>query len=190
MTGPVRPEMNSMTQPRKGFREGLVIVHTGDGKGKTTAALGLAMRAIGRGMRVCMIQFIKSDEGTGEAVVARRYLPQLTLKTMGCGFVFDEWTPEDIAAAREAWQAACKAVQSDDYDMVILDEVTYVLSACAVTVEELQNLLSRRPKNMTLVFTGRDASEELIEAADLVTVMQCAKHPFEGGVKAQKGIEY
>lgn len=168
---------------------GLVIVHTGDGKGKTTAALGLALRAIGHGMRVRMIQFVKAQE-SGEHLVADRLAPELRIDALGTGFVVGEWQPEDIAAAREAWDAACEAIGSARWDIVILDEFTYLLNAGVVTLDELDKTLSQRPGHVTVIITGRDAPAALMLEADLVTDMMSIKHPFSRGIKAQRGIEY
>lgn len=179
-----------MTEAKHSRRRGLLIVNTGDGKGKTTAALGLAMRALGHGLRVVMIQFLKANERTGECMLAERLGPQFTLKTMGAGFVIGEWSEEDIAAAREAWEAAKEAIASGDCDMVILDEITYCLREDVIPVEEVLEALVARPEELHVVLTGRKAPAELIEAADLVTDMQCVKHPYEAGTGAQKGIEF
>ncbi len=181
--------MRTVKEDHAGYRQGLVIVNTGDGKGKTTAALGLAMRAIGHGMRARFIQFIKSAE-TGEHLMARELGDALTIDAMGSGFVIGEWQPEDIAAAREAWQAACDTVDAGDCELLVLDEITYVVNAGVVSEEEVTDLLSRKPDSMTIVLTGREASDGLIAAADLVTEMRCVKHPYERGVKAQKGMEF
>jgi cob(I)alamin adenosyltransferase len=169
---------------------GLIILHTGDGKGKTTAALGLALRAVGHGQPVLMIQFVKAEQPTGEALAALRLGPEFSLRTLGRGFVFDEWTPEDIAAAREAWEAAREAVASGAWRMVILDELTYCLREDVVPAGEVVAALAARPAGMHVVITGRDAPALLVEAADLVTEMCAVKHPFEAGVRAQKGVEY
>lgn len=168
---------------------GLVIVHTGDGKGKTTAALGLALRAVGHGMRVRMVQFLKAQDA-GEHKVAPRLAPELQIDTLGTGFVVGEWQPADIAAAREAWDVARQAIASGQWDMVILDEITYALNADAVTQDELQTALSERPEQVTVVITGRDAPAALMLEADLVTEMVSVKHPFSRGIKAQRGIEF
>jgi cob(I)alamin adenosyltransferase len=169
---------------------GLLILHTGDGKGKTTAALGLALRAVGHGLRVLMIQFVKSDQATGEAAAALRLAPEFELRPMGCGFVFDEWTPEDIAAAREAWAAACAALTSGQWQMVILDELTYCLREDVLPPGEVLAALADRPAGVHVVITGRGAPEALVAAADLVTEMRPVKHPWDAGIPGQRGIEF
>lgn len=174
----------------QGFKRGLVIVHTGDGKGKTTAALGLAFRAAGHGLRTVMIQFMKSDTRTGEHAMAVRLGDLIDLRAMGTGFVIGEWSEEDIAAAREAWHAASEAITQAAAPLVVLDEITYPLNAGVICEDEVIAALHSRPEHVTVVLTGRGASEGLIAAADLATYMECVKHPYEQGIKAQEGIEY
>ena len=168
---------------------GLLIVHTGDGKGKTTAALGLALRAVGHGLRVLMVQFIKADEETGEVKAAQRLAPDLTIAVMGRGLVFDEWTEEDRQAAREAWEFGRDAIASGDYDVVILDEINNVLADTIIQPEVVIEAVAQRPSAVHVVLTGRGAPPEIIKAADLVTEMLAIKHPFEKGIQARKGIE-
>lgn len=175
----------------KGKRKGLVIVHTGKGKGKTTSALGMAMRAAGHGMHALMIQFIKGKWRTGELRAAEKLAPYFELRPVGKGFV---WKPdtfeEDVQAAREAWSEARQAVLSGEYDMVILDEINCVVDCKLLPMEEVLSLIREKPADMHLVLTGRNAYPQVIEAADLVTEMIEVKHPFQGGVKAQRGIEF
>ncbi len=185
-TEPRRPAAD-LGEPRG---RGLVIVYTGTGKGKTTAALGLAMRALGQGLRVLMVQFIKSHRDTGESVLARRLAPGLVLQTMGAGFVTGEWSAQDLAAARAAWGAASEAVNRGAHDMVILDEVSYCIRDDVIPLAEVLGLLGDRPPALHLVLTGRGFPAAVIAAADLVTEMQCIKHPYEAGVRAQPGIEF
>ena len=170
-------------------RRGLVIVYTGDGKGKTTAALGLALRAIGHGQRVVVIQFLKRRRG-GEHSAAERLAPELEIRPLGAGFVRGEWTAEDRRAAREAWAAAEKALLGGQHDLVILDEITYAIRPDVIPADEVLELLRRRPGRVHVVLTGREAPQALIDEADLVTEMQCLKHPYEEGIKAQAGIEF
>ena len=177
-------------QQTHGEARGLVILHTGEGKGKTTAALGLALRAVGRGLKVEMIQFLKSGRRSGEHEVAERLAPEFSLRAMGVGFVIGEWSGEDVAAAREAWAAACGVVMGGEADMVIMDEITFCIRDDVVPVQEVLALLDERPAAVHVVLTGRDAPPELVERADLVTEMTCVKHPFDCGVKAQQGIEF
>ena len=172
---------------------GLLMVHTGNGKGKTTCALGLMMRAAGRGMKCCMIQFMKSrNDSYGEHESAERL--GIEVHTMGDGFTWDTKNPEqDIKTARQTWQLCIEKLRSGDYDMLVFDELVYVLSYNWLPVEEvLQEIKSARASQPALhiVVTGRDAPAELIEAADLVTEMKEIKHPFNAGIRAQQGIEF
>jgi cob(I)alamin adenosyltransferase len=173
-------------------RHGLVIVHTGNGKGKTTAALGLALRAVGQGLKVSMIQFIKGSWKYGE-LRAPEFLPGFEIHPMGRGFVdlgSKQPHPEDVALARETFDAAREKVLSGAYDMVILDEANYAVAYGLLDVESVLGLIREKPPQVHLVLTGRDARPEVIEAADLVTEMREVKHAFRKGVKAQKGIEF
>jgi len=170
--------------------QGLLIVYTGDGKGKTTAALGLVLRAWGHGMRVCVVQFIKSARGRWGEVKAARKLG-ITWHTMGTGFV---WEPGEDDQARqravETWELAKRVITEDDCELVILDEFTYPLQYGWIdTGEVVEWLQQERPSRLHVVITGRGATEGLIEAADLVTEMTSVKHPFDRGIPAQKGIE-
>ncbi len=173
------------------MKKGLLLVNTGNGKGKTTAALGLAMRALGHGLKVCVIQFIKGSWKYGELSAAKRFEGLLDFHVMGKGFT---WESENLDAdkqiAQEAWQFAKQTLNSDDYALVILDELTYLMKYGFVEETDIiAGLVNKRP-NLHVVVTGRDASSALIDAADLVTEMVAVKHPFKQGVKAQKGIEF
>ena len=173
-------------------RRGLVIVHTGEGKGKTTAALGLALRAVGQGLRVSMVQFIKGSWKYGE-LKAPEFLPGFEIQPMGRGFVGlggEAPHPEDVALAAETFRVAREKVLSGDYDMVILDEVNYAVHYGLVAVEDVLALLRDKPPAVHVVLTGRGARPEVVEAADLVTEMREVKHPYRAGVKAQKGVEF
>ncbi|MEW6172519.1 MAG: cob(I)yrinic acid a,c-diamide adenosyltransferase [Bacillota bacterium] len=174
------------------MRRGLVMILTGDGKGKTTAALGMALRAWGHGMRVLIVQFIKSDRVmTGERLAAGRLDDGFSIETTGQGFVFDECDfSRHREAAQRAYSAAREALIEAKYDMVILDEVTWALKYGLVTEEQVLSLLESRPPEVHLVLTGRDAPRVLIERADTVTEMHDVKHHYRTGVGAQKGIEY
>jgi len=172
---------------------GLLIVHTGNGKGKTTAALGLLMRAAGRGLKCCMIQFMKSrSDRYGEHVAAEKL--GIEVHTMGDGFTWDTKNPEqDRQTARDTWKLCVEKLRSADYQMIVMDELVYVLSYQMLPVEEvLEELRQIREAQPTLhiVVTGRDAPAPLIEAADLVTEMREIKHPFTAGIRAQQGIEF
>jgi cob(I)alamin adenosyltransferase len=172
-------------------RKGLLIVNTGNGKGKTTAALGLAFRALGHGLRVCMIQFIKGPWDYGEIKAARRFEGCFEIHTLGGGFTWDSKNlEEDTRIAREAWEFAKQVIGEARHNLVILDELTYLVEYNMIEEAEVIEVLKARPQAMHVVVTGRNASEGLIEAADLVTEMQSVKHPFDEGVKAQRGIEY
>jgi cob(I)alamin adenosyltransferase len=171
--------------------KGLLIVHTGAGKGKTTAALGLAFRALGQGMKVGVVQFIKGAIPTGEAALAARLGPSLQMHTMGDGFTWNTQDCEkDTASARKAWQQAVALLRDELFDVVILDELNVVLKHGYLPTEEVVEELRRRRPMLHVVVTGRNAPEELIDLADLVTEMKLIKHPYRAGVKAQKGVEY
>jgi cob(I)alamin adenosyltransferase len=171
--------------------KGLLIVHTGAGKGKTTAALGMAFRALGQGMRVGIVQFIKGAIPTGEAALATRLAPALEMHTMGDGFTWNtQDRTADMASARKAWDRALALMRDPAFNMVILDELNVVLKHDYLPlVEVLAELQERRPM-LHVVVTGRNAADELIELADLVTEMKLVKHPYRAGIKAQKGVEF
>ena len=180
----------------KTIEKGLLIVHTGKGKGKSTAAFGLAMRAIGNGMRVGIVQFVKGKWQTGERAVLERFPDQVTIRTMGEGFTWEtQDRARDIRAARAAWAVAGEMIAASAspepaWDMVILDELNIVLRYDYLPLDEVVATLAARPPGLHVVATGRNARDALIEAADLVTEMTMVKHPFRSGVKAQKGIEF
>lgn len=172
-------------------RKGLVLLNTGNGKGKSTAAFGQAMRAAGNGFKVCVIQFIKGNAQTGEAKAFARFSDNVEFHVKGSGFT---WAIEDkseaVRAAREAFDFAKEKIRSDLYDMVVLDELTYLVTYEMVSEDEVIELVNNRPERLHLVITGRNASKKLIDAADLVTEMVEVKHPYQKGVKAQRGIEF
>jgi cob(I)alamin adenosyltransferase len=171
--------------------KGLIIVNTGAGKGKTSAALGLAFRALGQGMKVGIIQFIKGAIPTGEAALASRLGPDLVMRTMGDGFTWNTQDREkDTASARAAWDTALSLLHDESFDMVILDELNVVLKHSYLPWEEVQAELRDKRPMLHVVITGRNARDELIEMADLVTEMKLIKHPYRSGIKAQKGVEY
>jgi cob(I)alamin adenosyltransferase len=175
----------------KTVEKGLLIVHTGKGKGKSTAAFGLVFRALGNGMKVGIVQFVKGRWQTGERVALEKFGEQVTLHTMGEGFTWEtQDRARDIAAARTAWDKARALVMDSEHDLVVLDELNIVLRYDYLETAEVVAALANRLPMKHVVVTGRNAREELIEAADLVTEMEQVKHPFRSGVKAQKGIEF
>ena len=175
----------------KTIEKGLVIVHTGKGKGKSTAAFGMVMRAIGHGMNVGVVQFIKGRIETGEAAVLARFPDQVTVKRMGEGFTWETQDRQrDIAAARAAWEAAKAMIASGEHKLVLLDELNIVLRYDYLDVTEVLEALASKPDDVHVIITGRNAKDELIEVADLVTEMTMIKHPFRSGVKPQAGIEF
>ncbi|MDZ7283451.1 cob(I)yrinic acid a,c-diamide adenosyltransferase [Sphingomonas sanguinis] len=171
--------------------KGLIIVHTGKGKGKTTAALGMVIRAVGHGMRVGMVQFVKGAMTTGEAAVLARF-PEVDFHAMGEGFTWNtQDRSRDIATARGAWEEVKRMIADPSYDLIVADELNIVLRYDYLPVDEVLEVLSTKGAMTHVVITGRNAPDALIEAADLVTDMTQVKHPFrEQGVKAQKGVEF
>jgi cob(I)alamin adenosyltransferase len=175
----------------KTLEKGLLIVHTGKGKGKSTAALGMVMRAIGHGFKVGIIQFVKGKWETGERVVLERFADQVTINTMGEGFTWETQSRErDIAAARAAWNQAVTLIRDPAIKMVLLDELNIVLRYDYLPLEEVLTVLRDKPEDKHVIVTGRNAKDELLEIADLVTEMTMVKHPFREGVKAQAGVEF
>jgi cob(I)alamin adenosyltransferase len=171
--------------------KGLLIVFTGEGKGKTTAALGMAMRAAGHGLRVCFVQFIKGSWRYGEIEAVKRFEGLIDLHVMGKGFTWkSEDKEEDARLAREGWAFACAAIDSGVYHTVVLDEFTYLLHYRMLELEPCLETLARRNPAQHVAITGRYAPEPLLAAADLVTEMRMIKHPLKSGIKAQKGIEF
>lgn len=175
----------------KTIEKGLTIVHTGKGKGKSTAAFGLVFRALGNGMKVGVVQFVKGKWGTGERNVLDKFPEQVTLATMGEGFTWEtQDRARDIAAAQAAWEKAKAMILDDEHQMVLCDELNIVLRYDYLPLEEIIDVLKAKPEMKHVIITGRNAKDELIEFADLVTEMEMIKHPFRSGVKAQVGIEY
>ena len=167
------------------------MVHTGDGKGKTTAALGLALRAVGTGLKVIMIQFMKGTWKYGELEAAKRLSPDFTLLQMGEGFTWEtKDRKKDIDLSKKTWEFCKETIQSKKYDLVILDEINYVLGYGFLDAKEVIDFLKQKPKELHMVLTGRNAPKELIDVADLVTEMKEIKHPFQKGIIAQRGIEF
>jgi cob(I)alamin adenosyltransferase len=170
---------------------GLLIVHTGTGKGKSTAAFGMVMRCIGHGMRVGIVQFVKGVWGTGERVVLERFPELVTCRAMGEGFTWETRDrARDIAAARAAWETAKTMIADPAYSLVLLDELNIVLRYDYLPLAGVIETLKGKRRDLHVVVTGRNAKPELVDIADLVTEMTLVKHPFRGGVKAQKGIEF
>ena len=175
----------------KTVEKGLLIVHTGKGKGKSTAAFGMVFRALGNGMKVAVVQFVKGKWTTGERAVLDKLGDQVTLATMGEGFTWETQDRQrDIAAARSAWEKAKAFIADEDHDMVLLDELNIVLRYDYLPLDEVVATLTAKPEMKHVIVTGRNAKDALIDAADLVTEMTMVKHPFRSGVKAQVGIEF
>jgi cob(I)alamin adenosyltransferase len=175
-------------------KDGLIIVYTGGGKGKTTAALGMALRAVGYNHKICLIQFIKGSWPYGEMVSLKRLEPELELIIAGKGFVgiIDDKSPreEHIKIAKQALQISKEKIQSGNYNIVILDEVNYAVNLGLIDVKDVLELIKSKPENLNLVLTGNHARQEIIDLADLVTEMKEIKHPYKSGIKAKKGIDF
>ena len=172
-------------------KKGLIIVNTGDGKGKTTAALGTAFRALGYDYKVCMIQFIKGSWNYGELDAAKKFSDNFELIPMGEGFTWNTKDKErDTMVAQRTWELCKEKILSGKYKIVVLDEINIALRYNYLDVHDVMNFLKKKPQDLHIILTGRNAPPEIIEIADLVTEMKEIKHPFKSGVKAQKGIEY
>ena len=175
----------------KTIEKGLVIVHTGKGKGKSTAGFGLVFRALGNGMKVAVVQFVKGKWETGERKVLEKFPDQVTMTAMGDGFTWETQDRQrDIAAAEAAWERAKALIMDDEHKLVLLDELNIVLRYDYLDLAEVIEFLKGKPEMKHVVITGRNAKDELIDFADLVTEMEMIKHPFRSGVKAQLGIEF
>lgn len=183
----VRQEMMATKTGEKG----LLIVHTGAGKGKSTAAFGMAVRAMGHGMKVGVVQFIKGAMTTGEKAIFDRFPDLIDFRPMGEGFTWDtQDRARDVAVTRTAWDEVRRMVGDPSYGLVIADELNIVLRYDYLPLDEVLSVAAARPPMKHLVVTGRNAPQALIDAADLVTEMTQVKHPFRGGIKAQAGIEF
>jgi cob(I)alamin adenosyltransferase len=170
---------------------GLLIVHTGTGKGKSTAAFGIVLRCLGHGMRVGIVQFVKGVWNTGERTALEHFGDLVTCRAMGEGFTWDtQDRARDIAAGRRAWETAQAMIADPSYRLVLLDELNIVLRYDYLAIDEVVTVLKQKPRDLHIIVTGRNAKPGLIEAADLVTEMTLVKHPFRAGVKAQQGIEF
>lgn len=178
-------------QARKTIERGLLIVHTGNGKGKSSSAFGMAIRSIGWGMKVGIVQYVKGSWDTGEKAFFAANPDLLTFEVMGNGFTWDtQDRARDIAAARAAWEKSKAMILDPEYNFVILDELNIVLRDDTLPIAEIADFLKTRPLEKHVCITGRNAKPELIELADLVTEFQEVKHPFKAGFKAQKGVEF
>jgi len=175
-------------------KDGLTIVYTGKGKGKTTAALGIALRATGYRKKSCMIQFIKGSWHYGEMDSSKRLEPEFEMIAVGKGFVgiIDDKTPKEvhIEIAKEAIKISNEKIQSGNYNIIILDEINYAVNLELISVDDVLNIIKSKPPNVDLVLTGNHAKDEIIDVADLVTEMREIKHPFQQGIKAKKGIDF
>jgi cob(I)alamin adenosyltransferase len=187
-----RRQLSYLRKKASATREkGLIIVNTGPGKGKTTASLGLALRALGQGMKVGIVQFIKGAIATGEAALLQRLDLPITMYTMGDGFTWNtQDRDQDIASARQAWEQAQALLRDPTFDMVILDELNVVLRYGYVPLTEVLEALRHKRPMLHVVITGRNANPALVDMADLVTDMRPVKHPYRTGIKAQKGVEF
>ena len=173
-------------------KKGLILLYTGNGKGKTTAALGQALRAAGHDFKIAIIQFIKNMENTGEIKAAKNiFADHLEIYPMGSGFTWNAKDEEELRqAAEKGWTLARDKINSGLYSMIILDELTYPLNYGLLNQDDVVQFLKQKPDPLHVIITGRDASDQLIDLADLVTEMKEIKHPYQNGVKAMKGIEY
>ena len=172
-------------------RVGLIIVNTGNGKGKTTAALGTAMRAVGSGFNVFMVQFIKGSWDYGELHVVEKLKPNLEIKPMGEGFTWETKDKErDTQVAHEAWQFCKELMKKNEHDLLIFDEINNAMDYGYLDIGDVVTALKNKPEQMHIILTGRGAPQEIIDVANLVTEMREIKHPFHEGIYAQKGIEF
>ena len=175
-------------------QKGLVIVYTGGGKGKTSAALGLVLRAVGYNHKVCMVQFVKGSWHYGELDSAKRLAPEFELVTAGKGFVgiLDDKSPreEHVKAANDTLAISKEKIMSGKFNVVILDEINYAVQLELLKIDDVIDLIKSKPSELDLVLTGNHAAKEVIEIADLVTEMKEIKHPFKSGIKAKKGIDF
>ena len=177
--------------PKKYQKKGLILVNTGDGKGKSTAAFGTAFRALGRGYKVAMVQFIKGKWKTGEVEAAKKFGKQFKIFVMGEGFTWETKNFEqDVKASRKAWEKCLELLFDDVHELVIFDEINYVMKYGFLDILEVVREIKKKPALKHVFLTGGGAPDEIIEIADLVTEMKCIKHPYQKGIIAQPGIEY
>ncbi|VAX34996.1 Cob(I)alamin adenosyltransferase [hydrothermal vent metagenome] len=176
---------------KESVKKGLIIVHTGAGKGKSTAAFGTAVRAMGHGYKVAIVQFIKGKWKTGEGKFFKEFPKLCDMFSLGDGFTWDTKNPEqDIKTAQKTWEKCCEVLHDEQYQLVIFDELNYALKFNFLEVEVVLDVLEKKPAMKHVILTGNGAPDALIEKADLVTEMKCTKHPYEQGVKAQMGIDF
>ncbi|MCC7168675.1 MAG: cob(I)yrinic acid a,c-diamide adenosyltransferase [Rhodospirillales bacterium] len=186
-----KKEARAKMMAGKTATKGLLIVHTGPGKGKTTAALGLALRALGHGMRVGIVQFVKGARDSAERKALERFAPLVSIEALGEGFTWETQDRQrDIEAALRAWKAAERHLADPQCALVVLDELNIVLRDATLPIERVLAALAARPAHQHVVATGRGAPEALVAAADLVTEMSLVKHPLKAGIQAQPGIEF
>ncbi|UTW57417.1 cob(I)yrinic acid a,c-diamide adenosyltransferase [Kordiimonas sp. SCSIO 12603] len=187
----LKEEQRAKVKEKKKAERGLLMVHTGDGKGKSTAAYGTLLRALGWGHDVAVLQYVKGNWKTGEKEFFKRFPELVRLEVMGEGFTWETQDRErDIEAARKAWEVSKEMLNSGDYDLVVLDELNIVLRNDYLDVKEVkEGLLARHPRT-TVIVTGRNAKQEIMDVADLVTSMEMVRHPFENGIKAARGIDF
>ncbi len=172
------------------IRRGVVVVHTGDGKGKSTAGFGVAMRAAGHGQKVAVIQFIKGTWKTGEQAALKRF-PEITHVVSGDGFTWNtQDRKQDTASAQKGWQTARDFITSGEYDVVVLDEISIALRYGYLDADEVARVLREKPEKLSIIVTGRDAPQAVIDAADTVSVHQPLKHAFAAGIRARQGVEF
>lgn len=176
---------------KKSARKGLIIVHTGKGKGKSTAAFGTAVRAMGRGKKVAIVQFIKGKWNPGEVKFFKQFPEQCNIYSMGDGFTWNTQDfKKDVAAAKKAWEKCREFLHDKKHFLVIFDEINYVMKYNFLDKKDVLKELKQKPVLKHVMLTGNGVPDELIEMADLVTEMNCIKHPYQQGIKAQPGIEY
>jgi cob(I)alamin adenosyltransferase len=189
MTEP--PKESPVPKNAKRIKKGLIIVHTGDGKGKTSAALGMALRCVGNKMKVFMVQFIKGAWKYGELAAAEQMAPWFEIRPMGEGFTWDTKNRErDIGMTEKAWEYGRQKMMSGEYALVIFDEINYVIDYQYLDARKVIAALGVKPPDVHVILTGRNAHPGIVEVADLVTEMKEIKHPFKQGILAQKGIEF
>lgn len=174
----------------KTIRRGVVVCHTGDGKGKSTAGFGVALRAWGHGQRVAVVQFVKGTWKTGEQAALRK-IGDITHIVSGDGFTWEtQDRAKDLASAQHGWSEARRLVESDDYDVVVLDELNFTLSIGHLDADEVAAVLRAKPEHTSIIVTGRGAPQAVIDAADTVTNHTVVKHAYEAGIRARKGVEF